>query len=142
LGPALRQLTASREPIRAVLSGPEGSGRLAVASQLAHVLAPHAGVFRLELDRAHRQHAVEEDVATARAFAALTGALIVVTGADALAGERQSIQEAVVDAFRDLPVSLVWLVDSLSSETLKSMAVHPEHVLRLAAPTRAQRANA
>jgi len=141
LGPALRQLTANKAPIRATICGPEGSGRLAVAMQLAHMLAPDAGVFRLALDRAQRRGAIEEALATARTFAVLTGALVVVSGADVLADVRQATQEAVVDAFRELPVSVVWIVDSLSSEAMKAMAVHPEHVLRLTAPTRAERAD-
>ncbi|PJB44188.1 MAG: hypothetical protein CO108_09170, partial [Deltaproteobacteria bacterium CG_4_9_14_3_um_filter_63_12] len=98
LAPALR-LLASSSPARAVVTGPPGSGRLAVAGQLARAIAPDAGLLLLPLERCARRGALEASIADVRTLAVLTGALVAVTGADALGEQRRAVQDAVVDAF-------------------------------------------
>jgi len=142
LATALRALTSLGSPVRALVTGPPGSGRMAVAGQLARALAPDAGLLLLPLERCARQDALEAGIADARTLAVLTGALVVVTGADALGEQRRAVQDAVVDAFADQPVALVWIVASADSEDVAAMGVAPEHVVRLGAPSKAERAAA
>ena len=139
LAPALR-LLASSSPTRAVIAGPPGSGRLAVAGQLARAIAPDAGLLLLPLEHCARQGALEASIADVRTLAVLTGALVAITGADALGEQRRAVQDAVVDAFASQPIALVWVVASADSDDVAAMGVAPEHVVRLGSPSKAERA--
>ena len=140
LAPRLREVMA-RSPLRVAIAGPRGSGRMAVAGQLARVLAPEAGLLQLRLDRFARmaKMGLNDDIERTKTLAILTGALVVVTGGDDIVEARWTLQERVVDALSDLPIGLIWIVETSDFGELEILEVPPENLIRLGTPSKKER---
>jgi hypothetical protein len=124
--------------LQAAVIGPEASGRLGIAAQLASLVAGEAGLYHLALDTHTRLGSLQEAIAKAARIALLTGAVLAITGADEVEDER-AVLELVHRVVDHLPISMVWI----SSRELRDHAgVPPRQVLRLGYPNRAERLTA
>ncbi|MDX9721012.1 MAG: ATP-binding protein [Myxococcota bacterium] len=137
LAAPLRRLS-NRCPIHAAVIGPEASGRLGIAAQIARIAGGESGLYQVPLDTDARLGRLSETLEQAVRVALLCGAMLVFTGIEALDDERLAI-DLVRHRLGRLPVSVVWVS---TRELPRALGVPACNVVRIAYPSRAERLSA
>ena len=132
----LRRVVANRERCRAAIFGPEGSGRLSVAGQIASGIGVRAGLIQIDLGRAAAQHHGRETIAHARTMAVLLDTALVIQRTERLDTEQRAWIEAVEDTLTTCTQPVIWIFDADPPEQLR---VPPEAIIGLGFPTRQER---
>ena len=121
--------------VNSVVHGPKGSGRFAVAGQIAMALAKR-GVWHLELNDAVLRAKGEQEVSRAIRLGTLLDLAVVVSGATKLGEATKRWISEIESAFANTGVPLVWL---LEQNPHGYMRIDPKSVIALGYPSRAER---
>ncbi|MDX9724060.1 MAG: AAA family ATPase, partial [Myxococcota bacterium] len=118
-----------------LIHGPSGSGRSALAGQLARALCT-GGVMQLDLGAAVESGLAEARIRRAIRCSSLLDACLVITGVERLAKEqRQRWVEVIEERLQSTRLLWIWIAD----EPMPELRIRPAGLVPIAYPSRGER---
>ncbi len=136
LRPRLRRCLQAPAPLRVAIQGPRGSGRTALASQLAEGARCRGGLWRVDLGHAVAHGEALDNLRRAKRMAALLDTAIVIHGLQRLGDDAAVWIERATQVLAPFGNPVIWLCEA---DVPAALTLAPEAILALPYPSRGQR---